>query len=342
MTTLRELLTGTLRLLNVVQDGETPSASDLELARDAMNVMVDNWSADKLYIYKSRPFEFAITPGKSSYTLGTGADWNTPRPMNIDMAYIKYTPYVPVTPAPTPPPPPPPPTPVWSDVVLLLPTNATFVWNDYSSYYQQPLNIWNIYGGGLSQSGTWTITTGTEEGTTYGILLYSIEQFKKNSNWTLEFDAYIGDNHLVNQDFMALFDYDPGMSLADPVYPSDTAYCSYNNDNGYYEMTLKSYSGAGEDISIPYKWAHWITICICQNVELGKIFYYANGVKIAESTNLFTSSSRQVLNVPSAKQHIEDRDLKPGSKLANIRYTMFALRDGTDYTVTLPYPIGSI
>ena len=98
MATLRELLTGTLRLLNVVQDGETPSANDLELARDAMNVMIDNWTADKLYIYKSRPFEFPITPGKSTYTLGQYAEWDVPRPMNIEMAYIKYAPYAPEPP----------------------------------------------------------------------------------------------------------------------------------------------------------------------------------------------------------------------------------------------------
>lgn len=90
MTTVRELITGAMRLVNIVQVGEAPTADDMEISRKAFVGMVDSWSTENLNIFTKNPYYFPLVPGKQSYTLGTGGDFDTPRPMNIERATISY------------------------------------------------------------------------------------------------------------------------------------------------------------------------------------------------------------------------------------------------------------
>lgn len=87
-TTLRELITSSLRLLNAVEAGQAPTADDMEVGRQALNVLIDSWSADRLAIYSVSPYYFPLTGGKKDYTLGVGGDWNIERPMNIEQATL--------------------------------------------------------------------------------------------------------------------------------------------------------------------------------------------------------------------------------------------------------------
>lgn len=88
MSTMRSLVTSALRLLNVVQENETPSAADMDIALSAFNGMLDSWSAERLNIFTVNPTYFNLVPNQQSYTLGTGGDWNTPRPMQILSAQV--------------------------------------------------------------------------------------------------------------------------------------------------------------------------------------------------------------------------------------------------------------
>lgn len=82
--TALDLLTSSLRLINVVASGEPVP---IDMANDSLmvlNQMLDAWNADRLSIFTTRADDYALISGKQSYTLGIGGDWNTNRPPVID------------------------------------------------------------------------------------------------------------------------------------------------------------------------------------------------------------------------------------------------------------------
>lgn len=90
MTTPRELITGALRLINVVQANEVPTAADIDIGFDALNNMLDSWSTEKLSIFSMNPYEFNFIAGQKEYTLGPGGDWDIERPMDLLKMYVMY------------------------------------------------------------------------------------------------------------------------------------------------------------------------------------------------------------------------------------------------------------
>jgi len=90
MTTPRELITGALRLINVVQANENPTADDMDISFEALNAMLDSWSNEKLSIFSMNPYEFQLAANQKEYTLGPGGDWEITRPMELLMMYVMY------------------------------------------------------------------------------------------------------------------------------------------------------------------------------------------------------------------------------------------------------------
>lgn len=91
MSTIRELITGALRLINVVQAGEVPTSDDMDVSFRALNNMLDNWSTERLTIFSMNYYDFYFDPGKFTYTLGPGGDWSITRPMELLSMYVNYT-----------------------------------------------------------------------------------------------------------------------------------------------------------------------------------------------------------------------------------------------------------
>jgi hypothetical protein len=89
-TTVRKLLTGALRLINVVQANETPAADDMDITLQSLQGMMDSWSNDSYMIYTMNPYNFNTVGGQQEYTLGVGGDWDVERPMQINQAYVHY------------------------------------------------------------------------------------------------------------------------------------------------------------------------------------------------------------------------------------------------------------
>lgn len=90
MTTVRKLVTSSLRLLNVVQAGVAPSPDDIDISVKALTVMIDSWSTDRLAIHKMAPYYFNLQSGQQSYTMGPGGDFDISRPMRIERAYLSF------------------------------------------------------------------------------------------------------------------------------------------------------------------------------------------------------------------------------------------------------------
>ena len=94
MTTMRQILKGSLRLINVVSANEEPSPDDMDISLAAMNGLIDSLGTDILNIFTFTPYRFMLTPGKQQYTLGPGGDWNTTRPMRIEQVKLMLYPIV--------------------------------------------------------------------------------------------------------------------------------------------------------------------------------------------------------------------------------------------------------
>ena len=54
MATAGETINGSLRLLGVLAEGETPSAETSEDALRAMNQMIDSWNTERLAVFSTQ------------------------------------------------------------------------------------------------------------------------------------------------------------------------------------------------------------------------------------------------------------------------------------------------
>ena len=94
-STVKDLLTGSLRLLGAIATGETPSSQEMSDAMDAANGMLDSWSNESLVIPSNTIESFPLTAGVQQYTLGVGGTFNTVRPLKIENVGLKVSTPVP-------------------------------------------------------------------------------------------------------------------------------------------------------------------------------------------------------------------------------------------------------
>src|ERR1700684_1567783 len=95
MTTVRSIITSTLRLCGAYESSETPDPDVLQAAEYALTTMIDGWNNDSTVIYSRSPVEFTFIPGQQTYTLGVGGQWDTTpysdsRPIRVEGAYTTY------------------------------------------------------------------------------------------------------------------------------------------------------------------------------------------------------------------------------------------------------------
>jgi hypothetical protein len=88
--TARDLITRSLRIINVLASGETADATDASDGLLAFNHMLDMWSADRLLAYLVQEVgPFSLTAGQSTYTIGLGGQIDTALPISIDYAFTR-------------------------------------------------------------------------------------------------------------------------------------------------------------------------------------------------------------------------------------------------------------
>lgn len=83
MTTVRELIEGSLRLIQELGAGETATADDCADALTALTGLIDSWSIQGGNIYTETIESFSLTANDAEYTIGSGGDFNTTRPVKI-------------------------------------------------------------------------------------------------------------------------------------------------------------------------------------------------------------------------------------------------------------------
>lgn len=89
MTTALGIIVSALKKIKVLTKSETPDANDSADALVSLNALLSSWSNDGLTCYARVNESFSLVAGTASYTIGTGATFNTTRPLFIASAFIR-------------------------------------------------------------------------------------------------------------------------------------------------------------------------------------------------------------------------------------------------------------
>jgi len=90
METAGDIINGSLRLLGVLAEGETPSAETSQDALRAMDQMIDSWNTERLSVFSTQDQIFTWPAGQLSRTLGPSGDFVGNRPVLLeDSTYFR-------------------------------------------------------------------------------------------------------------------------------------------------------------------------------------------------------------------------------------------------------------
>ena len=84
MATAGDIINGSLRLLGILAEGETPSAETSNDALTAMNQMIDSWNTERLSVFSTQDQVFLWPAGQISRTLGPSGNFEGNRPILLD------------------------------------------------------------------------------------------------------------------------------------------------------------------------------------------------------------------------------------------------------------------
>lgn len=82
-----DLIKSAMRLAGILESGETPNADETTDALATLNDVIEGWTAGTMAIWQTNNESFTTVAGQSTYTIGSGGDFNTTRPVRIESAY---------------------------------------------------------------------------------------------------------------------------------------------------------------------------------------------------------------------------------------------------------------
>lgn len=88
MATLDDLIARALRTSGRLDIGETPTANEKAAGLVVANHILQQWATEKLLTYAKVEITHTLTVGDGEYTIGSGGDINTTRPLKIDYALV--------------------------------------------------------------------------------------------------------------------------------------------------------------------------------------------------------------------------------------------------------------
>lgn len=89
MTTARDIIKNALQLGGVITKNESPTGDEYDDALFTLNAMLSSWSNEALLTYYQEQESFPLTSGVGAYTIGTGATFNTAKPIKIVTAFAR-------------------------------------------------------------------------------------------------------------------------------------------------------------------------------------------------------------------------------------------------------------
>jgi len=88
--TIRDLITGSLRLIEEVGAGEACSAESAQDGLTALNAMLGTWSIQGNLVYTETTEAFSLTASDPTKTIGPTGDFVTTRPTRITAIVVNY------------------------------------------------------------------------------------------------------------------------------------------------------------------------------------------------------------------------------------------------------------
>lgn len=82
--TAQDIINSALRKAGVLAAGESPTAQESVDTLTLLNDMLDSWSAERLTIFTVTRQTFHLVANQQAYTMGSGGDFNVPRPPRIE------------------------------------------------------------------------------------------------------------------------------------------------------------------------------------------------------------------------------------------------------------------
>lgn len=86
--TVLDLISASMRLIGVVSSGEAPTAQESIDAKQALNLLLQEWHNEGLISQVERQ-SFATVSGVGSYVIGNGSTWSGNKPLKILSAVVK-------------------------------------------------------------------------------------------------------------------------------------------------------------------------------------------------------------------------------------------------------------
>lgn len=88
-TSALDLITDSLTDIGAIDPLETITADEASHGLRKLNELMESLSNEGLAVYQMLQENFSTVAGTASYTIGSGATWNTTRPLRIESAYIR-------------------------------------------------------------------------------------------------------------------------------------------------------------------------------------------------------------------------------------------------------------
>ena len=89
MATGQTLVNRAMRLLGLINSGDSPTSAESDDALIAINSMLDSWRNDRLMAYALQDESLTLVAADSSYTVGSGGQLNTTRPVSIESCFCR-------------------------------------------------------------------------------------------------------------------------------------------------------------------------------------------------------------------------------------------------------------
>jgi len=90
-TSRNELISGALRICGAIAQGETPTATQITEAAEALNMLVKAMEADGMPLWAMKEYNVPLTASTTSYRIGLSQTINTPKPLKIIQAMLRNT-----------------------------------------------------------------------------------------------------------------------------------------------------------------------------------------------------------------------------------------------------------
>ena len=91
MTTALELISSSMRLANILAEGQVAQGDQATQGLETLNDILSGWNTDSLVLYATSNDQVTFVPGQSVYTVGPGGDFVVDRPGQINSMYCVYS-----------------------------------------------------------------------------------------------------------------------------------------------------------------------------------------------------------------------------------------------------------